>query len=38
VSRAAAGLFAAHAQDYQALSQQAAAFHDQFVRCLTVCN
>jgi PE family len=35
VSAAIAALFSAHGQGYQALSAQAAAFHDQFVRALT---
>ncbi|WP_204078971.1 GH12 family glycosyl hydrolase domain-containing protein [Mycobacterium riyadhense] len=35
VSAAIAGLFNAHAQEYQAVSAQAAAFHAQFVRSLT---
>ncbi|WP_136624933.1 PE family protein, partial [Mycobacterium attenuatum] len=35
VSAAIAALFGAHAQAYQTLSSQAAAFHDQFVRALT---
>ncbi|ORC05160.1 hypothetical protein B1T48_22425, partial [Mycobacterium persicum] len=34
VSAAIAGLFGAHGQAYQALSAQAAAFHDQFVQAL----
>ena len=34
VSAQIAALFGAHAQDYQALSAQAAAFHEQFVRAL----
>src|SRR4051794_14830330 len=35
VSAAIASLFGAHAHGYQALSSQAAAFHEQFVRALT---
>ncbi|MCV7102984.1 PE family protein, partial [Mycobacterium palustre] len=35
VSTAIAELFSGHAQAYQALSAQGAAFHDQFVRALT---
>ena len=35
VSTAVAALFGAHAQSYQALSAQAAAFHEQFVQVLT---
>src|SRR6516162_10093614 len=35
VSAAIAALFSAHGQGFQALSAQAAAFHDQFVRTLT---
>ncbi len=35
VSAAVAALFGAHAQSYQALGAQAAAFHDQFVQALT---
>ncbi len=35
VSTAIAALFSGHAQQYQALSAQAAAFHTQFVRALT---
>lgn len=35
VSAGIAALFSAHAQEYQALSAQAAAFHDQFVHTLT---
>ena len=35
VSAAIASLFSSHAQDYQALSGQAAAFHTQFVQALT---
>jgi hypothetical protein len=31
-------MFGARGQEYQAMSAQAAAFHDQFVQCLTVCN
>lgn len=39
VSAGIAALFSAHAQEYQALSAQAAAFHDQFVHTLTaVCG
>ncbi|SOJ57838.1 putative PE-PGRS family protein PE_PGRS24 [Mycobacterium simulans] len=34
VSVAVAALFSAHGQGYQALSAQAAAFHDQFMRAL----
>jgi hypothetical protein len=34
VSAAIASLFSSHAQAYQALSAQAAAFHDQFVQAL----
>lgn len=34
VSAAIAAFFGSHAQDYQALSSHAAAFHDQFVRAL----
>src|SRR5271168_1152379 len=34
VSTAIASLFSSHAQGYQALSTQAAAFHDQFVQSL----
>src|SRR5271170_7431095 len=34
VSTAIATLFAGHAQSYQALSTQVAAFHDQFVQLL----
>ncbi|OBF85571.1 hypothetical protein A5791_22405 [Mycobacterium sp. 852002-51163_SCH5372311] len=34
VSQAIATLFAGHGQAYQALSSQAAQFHDQFVRLL----
>jgi PE family len=34
VSTQLAALFGAHARSYQALSAQAAAFHDQFVRAL----
>ena len=34
VSAAIALLFSSHARDYQALSAQAAAFHDQFVQAL----
>src|SRR5258707_7061221 len=34
VSAAIAALFSAHGQEYQALSAQAAAFQDQFVRAL----
>ncbi|MGB9227697.1 PE family protein, partial [Mycobacterium sp.] len=34
VSGAMASLFSGHAQVYQALSAQAAAFHDQFVQTL----
>ncbi|MCV7099728.1 PE family protein, partial [Mycobacterium palustre] len=35
VSTAIASLFSAHAQDFQAFSAQAAAFHNQFVQALT---
>lgn len=35
VSAAIAALFSAHGQGYQALSAQAAAFHEEFVRALT---
>ncbi|MXI82010.1 PE domain-containing protein, partial [Mycobacterium tuberculosis] len=35
VSAAVADLFGAHAQAYQALSAQAALFHEQFVQALT---
>ena len=35
VSAAIAAAFSGHAQGYQALSAQAAAFHDQFVQTLT---
>ena len=35
VSLAIAGLFSAHGQGYQALSAQAAAFHERFVQALT---
>jgi hypothetical protein len=35
VSTSVAHVFARHAQDYQALAGQAAAFHDQFVQHLT---
>src|SRR5260370_2005657 len=35
VSTAIAALFGAHAQSYQALNAQAAAFHQQFVQALT---
>jgi hypothetical protein len=35
VSAAVASLFSGHAQAYQALGAQAAAFHDQFVQTLT---
>ncbi|MGA9361458.1 MAG: PE family protein, partial [Mycobacterium sp.] len=35
VSAAIASLFSGHAQAYQALGAQAAAFHDQFVQALT---
>jgi hypothetical protein len=35
VSAQIAALFGAHGQRYQALSAQAAAFHDQFVQALT---
>jgi len=35
VSAAIAAAFGAHAQGYQSLSAQVAAFHDQFVRALT---
>ncbi len=35
VSAAMAALFSGHAQAYQALSAQAAAFHQQFVQALT---
>jgi len=38
VSVAIANLFSGHARAYQALSAQAAAFHDQFVQALTVCS
>ena len=38
VSRSIAQLFGTHDQQYQTLAQQAAAFHDQFVECLTICN
>jgi hypothetical protein len=38
VSQSVAGMFAAHGQQYQALSAQAATFHEQSVRCLTVCK
>src|ERR1700751_1332719 len=34
-SAAIAALFSAHGQGFQALSAQAAAFHDQFVQALT---
>ncbi|MGB9304544.1 MAG: PE family protein, partial [Mycobacterium sp.] len=34
VSAAIAAVFGAHGQSYQALSAQAAAFHDQFVQAL----
>jgi hypothetical protein len=34
-SAAIAALFSGHAQDFQALSAQAAAFHAQFVQALT---
>ncbi|TVS87910.1 PE family protein [Mycobacterium helveticum] len=34
VSTAVASIFGAHAQEFQALSSRAAAFHDQFVRLL----
>ncbi|WP_459797844.1 PE family protein, partial [Mycobacterium riyadhense] len=34
VSAAIAAIFGAHAQGFQALSSQAAAFHEQFVRAL----
>ncbi|MCV7076487.1 PE family protein [Mycobacterium szulgai] len=36
VSAGVAALFAGHGQSYQAVSAQAAAFHDQFVRALAV--
>ena len=36
VSAAVAALFGAHAQAYQALSAQAAAFHNQFVQLMGV--
>ncbi|ORA10164.1 PE family protein, partial [Mycobacterium angelicum] len=35
VSAAVAAVFGTHAQEYQALSAQVSAFHDQFVRNLT---
>src|ERR1700758_5536299 len=35
VSAAIAAVFSAHGQGFQALSAQAAAFHDQFVQALT---
>ncbi|BBX72508.1 PE domain-containing protein [Mycobacterium shinjukuense] len=35
VSAAIAAVFCAHGQEYQALSTQAAAFHEQFVQALT---
>ena len=35
VSAAIASLFSGHAQAFQALGAQAAAFHDQFVQALT---
>src|SRR5689334_19257257 len=35
VSAAVASLFSSHGQAFQALSAQAAAFHDQFVRSLS---
>jgi hypothetical protein len=35
VSAAVAALLGGHAQDYQALSSQMAAFHDQFVQGIT---
>ncbi len=35
VSAAIASLFSSHAQQFQVLSAQAAAFHDQFVQALT---
>ncbi|MCV7122866.1 PE family protein, partial [Mycobacterium lacus] len=35
VSTAVAGLFGGYAQSYQALSAQAAAFHQEFVRAVT---
>src|SRR6202008_3678235 len=35
VSRAISGLFGGYAQEYQALSAQAAGFHAQFVQALT---
>src|ERR1700722_6196991 len=35
VSAAVGALFGSHAQAYQALSAQAAAFHDRFVQALT---
>ncbi|KAA1248191.1 PE domain-containing protein [Mycobacterium simiae] len=35
VSAAIASLFSGHAQEYQALSAQAAAFHERFVRALS---
>jgi PE family len=34
VSTAIAAVFGAHAEGYQALSAQAASFHDQFVQAL----
>ncbi|VBA35660.1 PE-PGRS family protein PE_PGRS26 [Mycobacterium attenuatum] len=36
VSAAVAGLFSSHAREYQVLSSQAAAFHEQFVNALAV--
>src|SRR4051812_26497391 len=35
ISTQISAIFGAHAQGYQTLSAQAAAFHDQFVRSLT---
>src|SRR5271170_3571209 len=35
VSAAIAALFSSHGQEYQAVSAQAAAFHDQFAQALT---
>ena len=35
MSAAIAAVFSAHGQGFQALSAQAAAFHDQFVQALT---
>ncbi|WP_204806979.1 PE domain-containing protein [Mycobacterium riyadhense] len=35
ISAALASLFSGHAQEYQALSAQAAAFHEQFVKALS---